>query len=235
MATEIKVWGIGTQRLWSFGTAVDIPADYEEIPPGAAGLTRKVKQRSGTVYLRMRKSRGGWNRVVGILAPCSVVEAVRAEQAATAEDRAKRRAASANARARREARLRQAAVADLLKIFPGMPGRHAEAIAARTFEVGSGRVGRTSAVDWTEKLRLGTVAWVRHRLTGYDELLADGRDREAARQQVGPEIARVLNEWKSGPQEPGDRRPDHQSRSQRMGGDGTDAADGPPSGRCSPG
>jgi hypothetical protein len=42
---------------------------------------------------------------------------------------------------------------------------------------------------------LSLVAYVRHMFTDYDELLAQGYDRESARHFVADEMTRVLREW----------------------------------------
>ena len=42
---------------------------------------------------------------------------------------------------------------------------------------------------------LSLVAYVRHTLTDYEELLGQGYDRESARHFVGAEIERVLKSW----------------------------------------
>jgi hypothetical protein len=42
---------------------------------------------------------------------------------------------------------------------------------------------------------LSLVAYVRHTLTDYDELLREGYDRDSARFFVGSEIAAILDSW----------------------------------------
>jgi len=42
---------------------------------------------------------------------------------------------------------------------------------------------------------LSLVAYVRHAFTDYDELLAQGYDRDSARHFVMPEMETVLREW----------------------------------------
>jgi hypothetical protein len=42
---------------------------------------------------------------------------------------------------------------------------------------------------------LSLVAYVRHTLTDYDDLLAQGYDRESARHFVADEMTEVLREW----------------------------------------
>lgn len=49
------------------------------------------------------------------------------------------------------------------RLYPGCPSDEAENIARHTAERGSGRVGR---------LELAVIAWVRHRMTQYDDYSA---------------------------------------------------------------
>src|SRR4051812_44923284 len=69
-AEVIKVWGEGTNGLWSLGRTIDIPEGYAEIPPGDPYLTRKVKELAEVVYMRMKRRKGlGLSVAVGYLAP----------------------------------------------------------------------------------------------------------------------------------------------------------------------
>jgi hypothetical protein len=52
---------------------------------------------------------------------------------------------------------------------------------------------RTSAAETAAWLSL--VAYVRHAFTDYDELLAQGYDRDSARHFVAGDIETVLGEW----------------------------------------
>jgi hypothetical protein len=78
MADEIQVWGEGREKLWSFGNEVDIPEDFEEIPLGDPFLTRRVKELSDTVYVRMAKVyKKRPSARVALLAPREAVAAAR--------------------------------------------------------------------------------------------------------------------------------------------------------------
>ena len=58
MCQEIRVWGEGKAGLWRpEGPPVDIPRNFDEITPGDAFVTRKVKKLSETVFLRMAKAK----------------------------------------------------------------------------------------------------------------------------------------------------------------------------------
>jgi hypothetical protein len=62
-------------------------------------------------------------------------------------------------------------------------------------------VGRTAAgrdLD-PNAIELAVAASVRHVDTGYDDLLMSGVSRSEARAQVGPQVAAVLNRWRTPP------------------------------------
>lgn len=198
MPKEIKVWGEGRKGLWSFNKTVDIPDDLVEIKPGDAYVTRHVKLRSDVVYLRMKKSkRLGFSKLVGILAPPEVVDEVLADARATQRQRKTQNSKAAAYRILKEAEYNEQRIQRLKQILPGIPEMDAEAIVERAFEVGSGRVGRTSALGDDEKLHAATIAHIRHCYTGYEAMLDAGIDREEARECVAGKIQRVYGTWQS--------------------------------------
>ncbi len=199
MGTAIKVWGEGRSGLWSVGGLVDIPDEFVEIPTGDAFITRKVKELAETAYVRMKKyKRGGFSRAVGVLIPKPVLEAAKRLAGQTEESRLKHRKAATGFRQRKEARFREEVTARMLVLFPKMPPDEARLVAEHAFEVGSGRVGRTTSVDLDVKIKLAVKARIRHQHTDYDELLALGHDREWIRQQVLAEVEAVYREWEAG-------------------------------------
>ncbi len=50
-----------------------------------------------------------------------------------------------------------------------------------------------------EALTAAVVAAIRHKYTGYDEMLARGIDRAIARQELAGKIERVLEAWRARP------------------------------------
>jgi hypothetical protein len=198
MTTEIKVWGKGCTGLWSPGRLIDIPDDYIEIKPGDAYVTRHVKLRSAVIYLRMKKSkRRQISELVGILAPRNVIEEVLADAEQSKSARQAHNAKSAVYRTKKETALNQERVEMLRAMLPSIPEDDAESIVEHAFEVGSGRVGRTSALDDKEKLHAATIAHIRHRYTDYDEIMNGGMDRDTARECVAGDIQRVHAKWAS--------------------------------------
>ncbi|MDB6153427.1 MAG: hypothetical protein JWL90_1880 [Chthoniobacteraceae bacterium] len=83
--------------------------------------------------------------------------------------------------------------ADIRRQFPAMPETDVQACAAHATEIGSGRVGRSSlAKNTTGK---AVVAFVRHKYTPYDALLASGVSRDDARAQILSSVTEKVNEW----------------------------------------
>lgn len=86
-----------------------------------------------------------------------------------------------------------ALVAAIRAEFSAMPEADVEACAIHASEIGSGRVGRSSTAG--NVARKAVVAYVRHKFTPYDELLASGTSRDDARMQVLPLVTAKVNEW----------------------------------------
>ncbi len=94
---------------------------------------------------------------------------------------------------------RQGILVEETAIFPGCPGRRAEAIAHHAGARSSGRVGRTAAARALDPkvIELAVTASVRHSDTPYDELLMSGLGREQARTQVRSEVETILDSWRN--------------------------------------
>jgi hypothetical protein len=150
-------------------------------------------------------ARGGkFNRPVAYFAPRAVVEAGRRAEATTEAERKSKQKAAAARRAKQHKQMVKGIAAEIEARYPCIPAGEADEIADHAFEVGSGRVGRTSALDLDEKIDLAVIAHIRHCHTEYDELLwnpggslfGDNDLRAWARDQVKPEIDRILREWR---------------------------------------
>jgi hypothetical protein len=125
----------------------------------------------------------------------------RAEEECTsdAEERARGRARAEALRVEQNLELVEKMIHRVRELFPGCPPKEAQKIAFHTTVRGSGRVGRTSAGRALDKeaLRFAVIAAVRHNHTDYDELLAQGLERAAARESVREGIEAILEKWRS--------------------------------------
>lgn len=141
---------------------------------------------------------GRWPKriVTGIYVAPADEEKMRAAIAARDAKRPtpEQRAAARRAKQERETNDLLAAIRSR---FPGMPPHLAESCAEHATEIGSGRVGRSTSAE--DPARCAVVAYVRHHLTDYDGLLAQGYDRDEARQEVGEQIRATLAEWETSP------------------------------------
>jgi hypothetical protein len=173
--------------------------ELEFLPPGNAALTRRATKEStvSAVVLEWSRARKRYERQ-GILVEADAL--VRAEQACLADE---------DARARRAERDRERRVAidetfvrsfgsRVRAMFPSMPEKREDAIAAHACAKGSSRVGRSAAAKSfdEEAILLAVRAHVRHKETRYDAMLASGSDVWAARQGIQPQVDAVLARWR---------------------------------------
>jgi hypothetical protein len=86
---------------------------------------------------------------------------------------------------------RRAAVAEALRrLAPGMPAFEREVVIDRALDSPGLAKAAPEAAAW-----LALVAMVRHVFTDYDDLLAEGYDRDAARHFVADDMATVFESW----------------------------------------
>jgi hypothetical protein len=174
--------------------------DLEFLGSGDAALTRRASKYSSkkAVVVRFSRSRGRYERQ-GLLLEPQAIERAEIECDADADERAKIRRRSALDRAKEDKILVTRMAREIGALFPGCPPGEALKIAAHTALRGSGRVGRTGAAKELQEdpLRMAVIAAIRHRHTNYDELLASGVDRSAARERVAGRVAEVLESWQT--------------------------------------
>lgn len=173
------------------GQILQVPADWELLPPGDPGLTRRAK--AAGPYWQVQESRGRKVFSRGLWTAAQTIESLRREleQERRTPAHAKRQAAST---ARRE--LAQTnyvsdfhqAVVEFLAFDPRF-SELATAVARLVTEhatpVGSGTVARTQRLTIEQKAKAAVVAWMRHQTTEYDDMKiarVKGRRREARRE-----------------------------------------------------
>ncbi len=173
------------------GTRRTPPAGWACLPPGDAGLTRRVKALGPSWAIIEKKGRKAFSK--GLWAPRENIEAARAqlEGERSTQAYAKKRA-SATARRERE----QAAyvssfeseVLDFLRFAPrflALARSVARAVTAHATPVGSGTVARTERISIERRAESAVIAWMRHQTTAYDSMKIErvaGRRREVRRE-----------------------------------------------------
>jgi hypothetical protein len=78
----------------------------------------------------------------------------------------------------------------LRRLAPNIPAHEFGAVIDHAMDSPGLRVASPENAAW-----LSLVAYVRHRLTDYDEMLAQGYDRDSARHFVAKEMRAVLDSW----------------------------------------
>lgn len=177
----VRVPGEGPRR---------VPDDWVLVPPGDPGLTRRVKAGGGCYVVQEQRGRRTFSR--GVWAPGARVAAVRAaletERAAPAY--AKKQAAAAQRRERRQADYVDE-FAEAVRRFLDFPLQY-EALTAELVQrvtthatpVGSGTVARTARIPVARRAEAAVIAWLRHHTTAYDHMTiarVKGRRREVRR------------------------------------------------------
>lgn len=76
------------------------------------------------------------------------------------------------------------------RLAPRIPGHEFGAVVDHALDSKPLRTASAESAAW-----LSLVAYVRHSLTDYDALLADGYDRDSARHFVAAEMETILAGW----------------------------------------
>ncbi|MEQ8790457.1 MAG: DUF2293 domain-containing protein [Pirellulaceae bacterium] len=196
------------------GEVVDVPADWELLPPGDAALTRRVKAAGPTWTVRQKKGRRMFS--LGVWAPTKMIEALRTELLAerATESYARRRVNDAARRQREQSAYVEdfhAAVLAFLDFDPrhrDLARRLADAVTRHATPVGSGTVARTRRIPIERRAESAVIAWLRHQTTAYDDLAIPrikGKRREV-RRMLAEQSRRLLEVYRDG-RDPGPRCP----------------------------
>src|SRR3569833_200910 len=165
------------------------PKGYVFLPKGNVYLTtnsrRQTQAASRQVFTQLDES--GKN-ATGLHIPSHIFHAVAAAERAS-------RAARAAAVRKRDDTAARALEAAVRRQFPGAPEADVPRSVKHAMVKGRRRVARTATLGLEERVRLAVWAHVRHCCTGYDELLRDGVEREAARREVRGTMDEVLMTW----------------------------------------
>lgn len=171
------------------------PTDWACLPPGDAGLTRRVKQAGPSWAVVEKRGRKTFSK--GLWAPRTNIEAAKAaldaERSTIAY--AKKRAA-ATARREREQTEYVASFEDEVLRFLGFAPAWTELarsvarrVTAHATPVGSGTVARTERIPVHERAEAAVIAWMRHQTTAYDRMSVPRV--KGARRELRRELAQI--------------------------------------------
>jgi hypothetical protein len=181
------------------GALLSPPEDWTCLPPGDAGLTRRVKAAGPSWQVVEKRGRKTFSR--GLWAPAAHLAAARAalETERATEGYARRR--QADQRRRDVAQTAYVAsfadeVRGFLDFSPRWKTLEAQvtaAVTAHATPVGSGTVARTKRISVDRRAEAAVVAWMRHQTTVYDRMSiprVKGMRRQVRRELA--EISRAL-------------------------------------------
>jgi hypothetical protein len=172
------------------GTILTAPDGWVLLPPGDAGLTRRVKAAGDHWVVQEKRGRKTFSR--GIWAPAVTIDRIRAELEAerSTEGYARRQEAASRRREQVQAEYVEdfhGAVLTFLAFHPvhaHLADRLARAVTEHATPVGSGTVARTKRIPVEQRAEAAVIAWMRHQTTGYDNMViprVKGKRREVRR------------------------------------------------------
>ncbi|MFO0685187.1 MAG: DUF2293 domain-containing protein [Sandaracinus sp.] len=188
------------------GRVLEVPSDWSLLPPGDAGLTRRVKAAGPTWTVeekvgRRTFSRGVWASTASIEVARAALETERADPAY-----AKKLEKSRARRDREQASYVEdfrGSVRAFLRFHPRyatMEGELAERVTTHATPVGSGTVARTERIPIEERAEAAVIAWMRHQTTAYDDMaIARIRgERRRVRRELAERSRVILEAYRRG-------------------------------------
>ena len=190
----------------SAGDVLDVPVDWELLPPGDAMLTRRVKAAGDFWVVQEKRGRKVFSR--GIWAPAVTIARLRIEcdSARSTEDYAKRKHADAKRRDKAQAEYVEDFEVAVLKslafheTYAAMARQMAKAITLHATPVGSGTVARTTRIPIEQRAESAVIAWMRHQTTGYDsmQIARVKGERREVRRMLAQRSKQLLNNYRAG-------------------------------------
>lgn len=173
------------------GTRHVAPEGWECLPPGDAGLTRRVKLAGPSWAIVERRGRKAFSK--GLWAPRENIEAARRalQVERSTKAYAAKRASSSARRERQQGAYVVSFEVEVLRFlrfaerYASLARYVARAVTAHATPVGSGTVARTERIPVERRVEAAVIAWMRHQTTAYDKLViprASGQRREVRRE-----------------------------------------------------
>ncbi len=188
------------------GKVIPTPSGWELLPPGDAGLTRRVKAAGPTWTVQEKKGRRTFSK--GVWAPTETILSIRIDlvHERSTESYAKRKIADANRREKKQSEYVEdfgAAVVDFLNFascYSDLAVKLSAAVTTHATPVGSGTVARTERIPIEQRAESAVIAWMRHQTTAYDDLKiarVKGKRREV-RRELAEQSRLLLNDYRRG-------------------------------------
>ena len=188
------------------GKRVDVPDDWDKLPPGDAAITKELKKIGPTWTAQRKKGRKTFSD--GVWAPKENIETAKhtVERKRSTTEYKKKRATDL----KRKEKKHQEYVGDFHQAvirhlnfhskYADLAEKMAQLITAHATPVGSGTVARTERIPIDQRAAAAVNAWMRHQTTEYDNMRiarVKGRRREV-RSELAKESRSLLNSYRSG-------------------------------------
>lgn len=155
---------------------VPTPDGWNLLPPGDAGLTRRVKASGDYWVVQEKKGRRIFSK--GIWTAATTIEKIRLELEAerSTESYSKRKAGATRRRDKVQLEYVEdftGAVVAFLAFHPShseLANKLAKVVADHATPVGSGTVARTKRIPVERRAEAAVIAWMRHQTTAYDSM-----------------------------------------------------------------
>ncbi|HQX53249.1 MAG TPA: DUF2293 domain-containing protein [Planctomycetaceae bacterium] len=188
------------------GQVLTVPKDWSLLPPGDAGLTRRVKAAGDHWVVQEKKGRRTFSH--GVWAPTDTIDRIRAELESerSTEGYAKRKDADARRREKVQGEYVEdfhGAVLTFLNFHPShaeLAQRLARAVTDHATPVGSGTVARTKRIPVEQRAEAAVIAWLRHQTTGYDDMVIPRikGERREVRRMLAQRSKELLSRYRRG-------------------------------------
>ncbi|TNF24611.1 MAG: DUF2293 domain-containing protein, partial [Deltaproteobacteria bacterium] len=209
MPTETRIVSPGPRDMTvrtEDGKILPIPPGWDLLPPGDAGLTRRVKASGPTWTVEVVRGRKRFSR--GVWAPADqIARCRRAIERTRATPEHHRRLEADRARRARaqddyvvEFTRHVLAFLDFHADHAALAQDLAERVAAHATPVGSGTVARTERIPVAERAEAAVIAWLRHQTTAYDHMQiprVKGMRREV-RRKLAQRSREILQRYRRG-------------------------------------
>jgi len=158
------------------GAKYRAPLGWGCLPPGDAGLTRRVKSLGPSWAIIEKRGRKAFSK--GLWAPRENIEAAKTalEAERSTEAYAKKRASASARRGHEQASYVVSFEVEILNFlrfaprFEAMARAVARQVTAHATPVGSGTVARTKRIPIERRAESALIAWMRHQTTAYDSM-----------------------------------------------------------------
>ena len=155
---------------------IAVPEGWSLLPPGDAGLTRRVKVAGDYWVVQEKKGRRIFSK--GIWAAAATIEKTRLELEAerSTESYSKRKESAAKRRDKVQLEYVEdftGAVVAFLAFHQNhseLANKLAKVVADHATPVGSGTVARTKRIPVERRAEAAVIAWMRHQTTAYDSM-----------------------------------------------------------------